>query len=154
MYKQILDELRATQTEESSLTEKSNLNTQQPNENRAPQDNSNDNNGRILFWENNQSPELELVRKWNLLSNCKRDEKTQLIDNDLAKWLPPKKKNINKMPPVQQKHHRLNSKRRRQFALIQKLYKKNKGAAIRKILDDEWDTNHTEKPSLEKLEPY
>jgi len=67
--------------------------------------------------------------------------------------LPPKKKNINKMPPVQQKHHRLNSKRRH-FALIQKLYKKKKGAAIRKILDGEWDTNDTEKPSSEKLEPY
>ena len=63
LYKQILDELRATQTGESRLTEESNLNIEQPNQNRAPQENSNGNNGRILFWENNQSPELKLVRK-------------------------------------------------------------------------------------------
>ena len=134
-YKQCIEELKVATTNKNANMESTKEDMAKAGSNTS-EERDLDSNGRTLFWENNTEPELELVNNWKLLTERNEEIIRKLIDQDIEEWLPPKTKRCQ-APTKFKQLCRLNAKKRRkmEYANIQNLYRKNRGAAIRKILD-------------------
>ena len=153
-YKQCIEELKVARTNKNANVELASEYMVKAGSNTCEERNLGS-NGRTLFWENNTEPELELVNNWKMLTERNEEIIRKLIDQDIESWLPPKTKRCQ-APSKCKQPCKINAKKKRkqEYASIQNLYRKNRGAAIRKILDGKWKNECTEGPSPKTLQRF
>ena len=156
-YKQLLDRLRDSELERNLNGEESNsgpMKNDQENRISDISPRSSTNPSISMFWENNHKKELDLLHQWSIFSTCDMEEVKTKIDKDLDELLPSRVLKDNTKLIVTSKKTNKKQKRRKEYALIQKMYRKNRSKTIRKVLDGEWKIKNSTEPKLADLEPF